>query len=202
MQENQKKFFRDNLLPVDGKARYYRDLFSPRLAQSYFNQLMETIKWEHDRLKMFRKTIQTKREMAFYGDVGISYTYSNTTKKALSWTDQLLEIKREVEQKTGESFNACLLNLYHSGEEGMGWHTDAEKDLKENAAIASVSLGAERKFIFKHKESKEKVSLMLENRSLLLMTGTTQSHWLHSLPPSKKVKTPRINLTFRTFDLK
>ncbi|HAV54098.1 MAG TPA: alpha-ketoglutarate-dependent dioxygenase AlkB, partial [Aequorivita sp.] len=103
-----------------------------------------------------------------------------------------------IETISGETFNSCLLNLYHSGAEGMGWHSDAEKDLKKNGAIASVSLGAERKFALKHKQTKETVSLNLEHGSLLLMKGTTQTHWLHRLPPTKKIHDPRINLTFRT----
>ena len=128
----------------------------------------------------------------------MEYTYSKTTKTALPWTSDLLEIRRVIEEKTKETFNSCLLNLYHSGEEGMGWHSDDEKDLQKYSAIASISLGAERKFVFKNKENKETVSLSLENGSLLLMQGKTQTHWLHRLPPTKKVNTPRINLTFRT----
>jgi alkylated DNA repair dioxygenase AlkB len=107
-------------------------------------------------------------------------------------------LKKLIEHKTGEQFNSCLLNLYHSGDEGMAWHSDGEKDLKKNGAIGSLSFGAERKFAFKHKESKEKIDLYLEHGSLLIMKGKTQTHWLHRLPPTKKIKTPRINLTFRS----
>ena len=91
-----------------------------------------------------------------------------------------------------------MLNLYHTGDEGMAWHSDAEKTLLDNGTIASVTLGAERKFSFKHKESKQRIDVLLENGSLLLMKGTTQKKWLHRLPPTKKVFSPRINLTFRT----
>ncbi|MEM6831840.1 MAG: alpha-ketoglutarate-dependent dioxygenase AlkB, partial [Bacteroidota bacterium] len=123
---------------------------------------------------------------------------SNTTKKALLWTPELLELKQLIEDQSEENYNSCLLNLYHNGDEGMSWHSDAETELKKNGAIASVSLGNDRKFVFKHRQSKEKVSLQLEHGSLLVMKGTTQSHWLHSLPKTKRVTTPRINLTFRT----
>ena len=116
----------------------------------------------------------------------------------MPWTKELLELKKLVEKETGESFNSCLLNLYHDGTEGMAWHSDAEKDLKKNGAIASLSFGAERKFSFKHKLTKELVSLVLEHGSLLVMKDTTQSHWLHRLPPSAKHNKSRINLTFRT----
>jgi alkylated DNA repair dioxygenase AlkB len=84
----------------------------------------------------------------------------------------------------------------------MGWHSDAEKNLKKNGAIASVSFGAERKFTFKHKDSKEKVSQNLSHGSLLVMKEETQTHWQHRLPPTKRITTPRVNLTFRTIELK
>ena len=91
-----------------------------------------------------------------------------------------------------------MLNLYHSGEEGMGWHSDGEKDSKKDGAIGSISFGAERKFSFKHKTTQEKIDINLEHGSLLIMKDTTQTHWLHRLPPTKKITIPRINLTFRT----
>ena len=146
---------------------------------------------------MFGKTIITKREVAWYGDAGLQYTYSGKTKKAIAWTNTLLTLKNIVEEKTSETFNSCLLNLYHNGSEGMGWHADNEKDLKKDAAIASLSLGAERKFSFKHKRSKQTISILLENGSLLLMKGHIQQHWLQQLPASKKISEPRINLTCR-----
>jgi len=114
------------------------------------------------------------------------------------WTPELLELKAIAEQRTGETYNSCLLNLYHTGEEGMAWHSDGEKDLKKDGAIASLSFGAERKFAFKHKRTGETVSIVLEHGSLLVMKGTTQTHWLHRLPPTKKIHSPRVNLTFRT----
>lgn len=119
----------------------------------------------------------------------------------MPWTKELVELKQMIEDKTGEKFNSCLLNLYYNGDEGMSWHSDAEKELKKYGTIGSLSLGAERKFTFKHKETKETISLILENGSLLLMKGHTQTSWLHRLPPTKLISTPRINLTFRTIDL-
>ena len=102
-----------------------------------------------------------------------------------------------IEEHAENAFNSCLLNLYHDGSEGMSWHSDDEKEMKPNGAIASLSLGATRKFSFEHKQTKETVSLMLERGSLLIMAGQTQTYWHHSLPKSKKIHTPRINLTFR-----
>jgi len=187
-----------NLLPYGGTVNYYGHVMSLAMADSYLELLRNTIEWKSDEAIILGKHIFTKRKVAWYGDREFEYTYSNTTKKALPWTNELLELKAIAEQKTGETFNSCLLNLYHSGEEGMAWHSDGEKDLKKNGAIGSMSFGAERKFSFKHKESKETVSLILEHGSLLVMKDATQTNWLHRLPPTKLVSKPRVNLTFRS----
>jgi len=190
-----------NLLPKDGIVVYYKNLLTSQEANRYFDCLLNTIEWKNDQAFIYGKLIITKRKVAWYGDADYEYTYSKNTKRALPWTKELVELKQMIEDKTGEKFNSCLLNLYHNGDEGMAWHSDAEKELKKNGAISSLSLGAERKFTFKHKETKETISLILENGSLLLMKGHTQTSWLHRLPPTKLISTPRINLTFRTIDL-
>lgn len=188
----------ENLLPKDGTVNYYGKILEKEEADAFYLQLLENIEWKNDEAVIFGKKILTKRKVAWYGDDNYEYTYSNSTKKAIPWTPELLKLKALAEEKTGEKFNSCLLNLYHNGEEGMAYHSDGEKDLKKNGAIASLSFGAERKFSFKHKFTKEKVDLLLEHGSLLVMKDQTQSFWLHRLPPTKKVFTPRINLTFRT----
>jgi len=188
-----------NWLPRDGEVNYYGCIFARALADRYLNELLSTIQWRNDEAVMFGKLIVTSRKVAWYGDRPFEYTYSNTTKRALPWTPGLVELKKVVEERSGESFNSCLLNLYHSGAEGMAWHSDGEPDLKPRGAIGSLSFGAERKFAFRHKRDKEcKVSLVLEHGSLLVMKGATQEHWLHRLPPTAVVHTPRVNLTFRT----
>lgn len=187
-----------NLLPYDGIVNYYGKIVDTLSSKDYYNRLLQHIDWKNDVAFMFGKRIETKRKVAWHGEQPFEYTYSNNTKKALPWTQELIELKRIVEEKTSETFNSCLLNLYHDGSEGMAWHSDGEKDLKKNGAIASLSFGAERKFAFKHKVSKETVSLTLETGSLLVMTGSCQTHWLHRLPPTKKQHGPRVNLTFRT----
>lgn len=189
-----------NYLPKDGTVNYYGKVLNQKEADYYLKTLLDSIEWRNDEAIIYGKRIITKRKVAWYGDKSYEYTYSNTTKSALPWTKDLMELKLLIEQQSGESFNSCLLNLYHNGEEGMAWHSDAEKDLKKNGAIASISFGAERKFAFKHKESKETISLVLEHGSLLIMKGLTQSHWLHRLPPTKLISRPRVNLTFRTID--
>ncbi len=187
-----------NLLPYDGCVNYYGVIFEQKQAKQYFDLLMQNIAWQNDQAVIYGKTIFTKRKVAWYAEQNFEYTYSKVKKYALPWTAELLELKKIVERITGETFNSCLLNLYHSGEEGMAWHSDGETDLKKNGAIASLSFGAERKFAFKHKQSKEKVEISLEHGSLLVMKDTTQSYWLHRLAPTKKVHSARINLTFRT----
>lgn len=189
-----------NLLPYDGTVQYYGTVMSSPEADHYYEALLSAIEWKNDEAVIFGKKIITKRKVAWYGDVPFPYTYSNTTKTALPWTKELLALKALVEKESGETYNSCLLNLYHDGSEGMAWHSDAELDLKKNGAIGSVSLGAVRKFAFKHKKSKESISQVLQHGSLLIMKDETQTHWLHRLPPTKVVFTPRINLTFRTIE--
>ena len=190
----------NTLLNKDGgTVNYYGKILSSEEANQYFGLLMQNIQWKNDDLVFFGKHVITKRKVAWYGDSEYTYTYSNTTKRALAWTKELSELKQIVERYAGTKFNSCLLNLYHNGNEGMGWHSDDEESLgKKNNTIASLSFGAERKFSFKHKQTKQIISVVLEHGSLLVMKGATQSNWLHSLPKSKNITQPRINLTFRT----
>ncbi|MFT3903733.1 MAG: alpha-ketoglutarate-dependent dioxygenase AlkB [Niabella sp.] len=185
-----------NLLPYDGEVFYYGRMLEDTV--SLFDELLKHIAWKNDEVIIFGKHIVTKRQSAWYGDHPYQYKYSGITRTAMPWTNALINLKVFVEQKTGEVYNSCLLNLYHSGGEGMAWHSDDEKELSPDAPIASLSLGAPRRFSFRHKATKETLSLTLEDGSLLLMKGTVQRHWLHSLPKTKRVTLPRINLTFRS----
>lgn len=188
----------NNLLPKDGTVHYYGKIFTDEQSEIYYVKLLKEINWQHDVVKIFGKEIITKRKVAFLGDEGISYKYSGKNKIAENWLKFILEIKSTVEQISGEKFNACLLNYYHNGSEAMSWHSDNEKEILKHSAIASVSFGAERKFGFKHNFSKEEISLMLENGSLLIMKDETQIYWKHKLCTNAKIIEPRINLTFRT----
>jgi alkylated DNA repair dioxygenase AlkB len=190
-----------NLLPFDGTVNYFGPILTPSEAQEYFEVLLTSVPWANDEVFICGKRIVTARKVAWYGDARYSYTYSGTTKTALGWTRPLLALKSLVEGKSGATFNSCLLNLYHDGSEGMGWHSDDEKSLGRNTAIASLSLGAERKFSLRHKRSGELISIRLEDGSLLAMKGVTQRFWQHSVPKSAKIRAPRINLTFRTIVL-
>lgn len=187
-----------NLLPRDGEAVYFGPIFGGAEADALFDALMQEVAWQHDRVKLYGREIVTRREVAWHGDEAYQYTYSHNTKTARPWTPTLEKLKAAVEAESGDRFNCCLLNLYHSGEEGMAWHADDEKELQPDGAIASVSLGEPRRFVFRHKADKEKAELRLEHGSLLVMRGVTQTHWEHALPVMKRALGPRINLTFRT----
>ncbi|HHJ35664.1 MAG TPA: alpha-ketoglutarate-dependent dioxygenase AlkB [Gammaproteobacteria bacterium] len=188
-----------NILPCDGEASYFGSILSHRDTDYYLEHLLDSIRWENDQVLIYGKRIITKRKVAWYGDSDYAYTYSNVTKHALGWTRELTDLKDIVEDITDTDFNSCLLNLYHDGDEGVGWHSDDETALGENPIIASLTFGAERKFSLKHKVNKQVVSLTLESGSLFVMKGKTQSNWVHCLPKMKGISTARINLTFRRY---
>lgn len=187
-----------NLLPRDGMVFYQHMLFGNDVSERLFRGLLENIDWRNDEVILFGKRIITRRKVGWYGDRDYAYTYSKTTKRALPWTPELREIKAAVESSSGHTYNSCLLNLYHNGDEGMAWHSDNEKELLVDGAIASVSFGSQRKFLFKHKATNEQVAMVLDHGSLLMMLGQTQKYWVHKLPTSKRILEPRVNLTFRT----
>ncbi|MDB4615299.1 alpha-ketoglutarate-dependent dioxygenase AlkB [Akkermansiaceae bacterium] len=186
-----------NLLPQDGVVRYYSDFLPPAAGENYLSGLRDEIPWRNDEVTMFGKTIVTARKVAWFGDAGLDYTYSGKTKSPLPWSELLLKLKRLTEEKTGHLFNSCLLNLYHNGSEGMGWHRDNESSIVPHSPIACLSFGAERRFHFKHTTTKERIIVELASGSLLLMEGETQTHWQHALPKSTRISEPRISLTFR-----
>ena len=188
-----------NILPCDGEAYYFGSIFSPQESDLYLQHLLNNIEWKNDEVNIYGKHIITRRKVAWYGDNNFPYRYSNITRNALNWTKELLALKAIIEIHTNITYNSCLLNLYHDGEDAMSWHCDDEVSLGENTNIASLSFGAVRKFSLKHKTSKQTVSLLLATGALLVMKGSTQSYWLHCLPKMKNVTSPRINLTFRTF---
>lgn len=187
-----------NLLPFDGFADYYGRVIPAAQSNHYLDRMLNEIAWRNDEAVIFGRHIVTKRKVAWYGNANYSYAYSGKVREALSWTPELLELKAIVEGICGRTFNSCLLNLYHTGEEGMAWHGDDEKTLEPDGGIASLSLGAERKFSFRHRKTRETLSIQLEAGSLLVMHGPTQTHWMHALPKTARVLQPRVNLTFRT----
>lgn len=187
----------ENLLPCDGVVNDHGAVLAAEEAQRYFQKLRMEIPWRNDEVVVFGQRHVTGRSVAWFDDSGLEYSYSGTTKKSLPWTEDLRELKLLVEQRCGGRFNSCLLNFYHDGSEGMGWHSDDERSLEKDSAIACLSLGAERKFKFRHKRLPLTAGMLLGPGSLLVMRGTTQSHWQHSVPKMLRVRAARISLTFR-----
>lgn len=190
----------DNLLPYDGQVNdlgIVIDYPSP-----LFYNLVTELPWQEDIVTLFGKTHVTTRQIVWMGDSDIDYQYSGHTRQTIPWTDTVFHVKHHIEQKLLDlgidaNFNSCLLNYYPSGEDGMGYHADDERELGEQPVIASLSLGATRKFVFKHKKTQDKVELYLESGQLIVMHGETQNFWKHSITKTKKVTTGRISLTFR-----
>ena len=179
--------------------KYIENFFNRDESHLYMRKLTQSVFWRREKIKMWGKEIVTKRRIAWYADDGKSYTYSGSTFFPSQWNNVLLQLKERVENYSEIKFNSVLLNEYPNGEVGMGWHSDDEKELGTDPIIASLSFGANRDFIFKHKTDRsiENVKLHLKSGSLLLMLGSTQHYWKHSLPKRLKVIEPRINLTFR-----
>ena len=163
--------------------------------------LIEETPWRQEQVTVWGKTYDQPRLVAWYGDdaQSYSYSYSGITLCALPWTLVLLRIKEKVETLCQHSFNSVLVNYYRDHRDGMGFHSDDELELGPAPAIASVTFGAARQFVLKHRYRKDvaHVKLQLPSASLLLMQGDTQRYWKHGVPKSTKACGPRINLTFR-----
>jgi alkylated DNA repair dioxygenase AlkB len=197
--EEQEKAF-EVISLSDGEILFMRNFFTPSQAKYYFDLLQNKIEWKQEEVKFYGKTYPVPRKTAWYGYEGFNYSYSGITCYPEIWTEELLEIKTQIERFIPqEDFTSVLLNLYNNGNDKMGWHADDEKELGINPTIASVSLGETRRFDIKHKQNKElHYKFELTSGSLLIMRGALQHHWVHQIPTQKKVKEPRINLTFRT----
>jgi alkylated DNA repair dioxygenase AlkB len=178
----------------DGGTLLYAPAFFPtKEAAALFRALRDGTAWKQEvgRGRPF------PRLTAWYAGAGVAYRYSGVTHIGAGWTDTLLEVKSRVEATAGTAFNSLLVNLYRDGRDSIGMHTDAEPELGTNPVVASVSLGAVRRFVLKHKQSGEKLALDLAHGSLLVMGGTSQHHWLHGVPKTETDVGERINLTFR-----
>lgn len=177
---------------------YYSCFFSLKESEKLMQALIRDIAWKHEKITLFGRQVWQPRLTAFYGDPDKPYSYSNISLDPNPWTAELNFIKERIEHESGHQFTSVLLNYYRDGQDSMGWHSDDEKELGSNPVIGSVSFGTARKFMLKHKKEKAlKSSIVLENGSLLLMLGTTQHHWYHQIPKTKKPLGARINLTFR-----
>lgn len=181
----------------DAELRYRSGFLERREADFLLQLLQQRVNWHQDRIRMFGREHLIPRLQAFQSDPGIHYTYSGLRLAGSDWLPALRPLKQRLESLCGQPFNALLLNLYRDGQDAMGWHADNEPELGPNPLIASISLGAERRFRLRHNTHRETHTLILEHGSLLLMAGPTQHHWQHCLPRSRRCHEPRINLTFR-----
>lgn len=186
-----------NLLPNNGEAYFITQLLGPTQARAWYDQLERGIQWQARKIKIFGREVMQPRLMAWYGADGANYKYSGTLFEPQSWKPEILRLKALVEEATGESYNSALFNLYRDQNDSMGAHRDNEKELGTEPTIASLSLGAQRPFIFRHIINRDKIRLELLPGSLLVMRGETQSFWKHELPKLNKPIGSRINVTFR-----
>lgn len=159
--------------------------------------LKSELDWRSDKIKMFGKIFDQKRLVAWYGDEGISYSYSRIQMVTKVWTPELLKIRNKIDREFHIKFNSCLINLYRDGNDHMSYHSDNEKELGVNPQIFSITLGGPRDFYLKHNSKLDIVKLSLGHGDLLIMKGATQKYWKHSLPKRKNVTHERMNLTFR-----
>jgi len=181
----------------DADIRYLPAAFTPAEADELFADLRDGISWRQEEVVIFGRARLVPRLVAWHGDPGARYTYSGVAHEPLPWTPVLQAVRSRVESLSGHRYNSVLLNLYRDGRDGMGWHADDEPELGRDPVIASVSLGATRRFRLRHRRRRDTVPLDLGHGSLLLMQGPTQHHWVHAVPKTSRPVGERINLTFR-----
>jgi alkylated DNA repair dioxygenase AlkB len=186
-----------NLVPFDGELYLIKEFYRLPESDQLFAVLETSLAWQEEVIFIFGKWVKVPRLMCWYGDPNAYYRYSGLNHQPRPWTTELQSVRARVEQQCQCAFNSVLANFYRDGRDSMGCHADDEKELGLNPVIASLSLGDERLFKLHHKKRKETLDIILGHGDLLVMAGTLQHHWLHSVPKTRKVKTPRINLTFR-----
>lgn len=194
----------DNLLPYDGHVNDLGIVIHD--ARALYDSLLTELPWQADIVTLFGQTHITTRQIVWMGEKDASYHYSGHARQAIVWSETVSQVKRHIEQVLRDigvtaDFNSCLLNYYPSGTDGMGYHSDDEKELGHQPIIASLSLGATRKFVFKHKKTQDKVELYLESGQLIVMHGDTQTFWKHTITKTKRVSAGRISLTFRQMNI-
>ena len=184
----------------DAVLSLWRGWLPEAAAENLYNDLLETIEWSQPSLQMGGRLVKIPRLQAWYGDPEARYAYSGKAFQPLCWTPVLNAIRHEIELHCGVKFNSVLVNLYRNGNDGVGWHSDNERELGLQPTIASVSLGTPRRFLLKPRQPASGLTtleLQLAHGDLLVMSGPTQQHWLHSIPKTRRPIGARINLTFR-----
>jgi len=186
-----------NILPVDGELYLVKKFYQQHEAEQLFSVLLKSLTWQQEKIFLYGRWLQVPRLMCWYGDKYAEYRYSGVNHQPLEWTEPLLSVKHKIQTFYPCTFNSVMANLYRTGADSMGCHADDEKELGVNPIIASLSLGEQRLLKFRHQKSKQVFDVVLSNGDLLLMAGEIQHYWRHELPKTKKIKTERINLTFR-----
>ena len=189
----------DTTTVVQDEVELVEGFIPPDDANRLFDGIAEKARWRQQQITLFGQTRNMPRLTAWYGDPGASYSYSGVKNVPLPWFDELTELRDRIIRYTRSEFNSVLLNLYRDGADSMGRHRDNEPELGESPLIASISLGATRRFILhpvlnKNVESRR---IELSHGALLLMSGQCQTHWYHSVPKTRREVGPRINLTYR-----
>lgn len=199
---NQPETLNSQVIKLDGAELLYIPQFYDKLkSDMYFQQIISNVEWKQDFINMYGRDLPLPRLSAWYGDSNKPYTYSGITLKPKTWTPELIEIKTEIEKQAGVSFTSVLINRYRDGQDYVGWHTDAEKELGENPTIGSINFGATRKFQLRRIDNhKEKIELELKHGTLLIMRGETQHYWQHQVPKTNRPIGERLNLTFRVIN--
>lgn len=187
----------EELLSKDGSALLYEGVIAPDEADALLHQLLRLVPWEQKTIRVYGRAVPQPRLVAWFGDEGTPYTYSGLTLRPTPWNEPVLECKERAEAVAGVQFNSGLANLYRDGDDGVSWHRDDEPELGPEPVIASLSLGAPRRFDLRHRQSGETVKRVLPAGSLLVMSGRSQSSWVHQVPKTKKVRDARVNVTFR-----
>lgn len=190
---------KENLLPYDGIVNDFGIMVEN--PKQLYDTLFKNLPWQSDIVTVYGKTHLTKRQVVWMGDQ-VSYCYSGHKRVSIPWSQEVFHVKHIIEKQLSTmgvqvAFNACLLNYYPTGEEGMGYHADDEPELGHEPVIASLSLGEQRKFVLKHQRTQEKIAMWLADGHLIVMRGATQNHWKHCITKSKNIKSGRISLTFR-----
>ncbi len=185
------------LIVQDGVVEFLPGFLPSHAAAELYKRLEDELDWRAEWLRLGARCVQVPRLVCWYGDPGASYRYSGVSHEPQSWTPTLSALRTRLQAFTGQFFNSALGNYYRTGKDSMGWHADREAELGQNPYIASLSLGGDRLFKLRHKNSGASVDVVLSSGSLLLMHGTLQHHWRHCLPKTSRPVPARINLTFR-----
>ena len=184
-------------LPFDGTATLYSDFLDTQSAMRAFNQIRDESQWEQPEITIFGNTVLEPRLSTWHNELGEGYKYSGVMRRAQPFSKILTEIRNRCAEVANTQFNSALVNFYRNGQDGVGWHSDNEACNGPEPTIASVSLGATRRFDMRHRKTGETIKIQLGSGSLLVMAGKSQQYWVHQVAKTKRVHEPRINLTFR-----